>query len=245
MSLLYYLLLSTLVLVSCGTDPDWPPAPHPDPQLPMPRPQPVDFRPSPVAPAGWWEQLNERFRNCGRERRLLQKAAAYDAIRLSIIQVVHPVHAGEFNTGQLADLFDYIDRRWVYVSDPININDIQRAAGNWGIFRGDCEDAAVMMSAAIHAVGGETRIIYAFGPEGGHAYAEVNVGKDPEAVNWYIRARYRLPEEAIIQFTPDEFGQYWLPLDTSWDYPGGGPTFEGDTVCFFYLIQGHCEIIKK
>lgn len=238
----YLLLLVAVGCTGCRSDIDWPAILAPAEGLPMPRPQTIEFRPTPLGPEGWWQRLTVRLKPCGTELRLLQRAAGYEPIHLEILQVIHPRHEGYFNSGQLADLFDYTSHRWTYISDPININDIHAVADNWGVFRGDCEDFAVMMSACIHAIGGETRIVYAFSARGAHAYAEVNVGRHIEPVEWYLRARYRLPEEAEIQFTRDEFGQYWLPLDSSWEYPGG-PAFAADMAMHFYLRQGHCDII--
>jgi len=68
------------------------------------------------------------------------------------------------------------------------------------------------------------------GPEGGHAYAEVCIDDEPEAVarrlRTYVRAHWdrrlgRRPTISSVHHRADSTCRAWLNLDWNANYPGG------------------------
>jgi hypothetical protein len=94
-------------------------------------------------------------------------------------------------------------------------------------------------------VGGEARVNYAWGPDGGHAFTEVNLGDiEDETVLKYIKDRY-----VSLYFygndlnaRRDKQGNIWLNLDWFADNPGG-EYFDFDIGYTFYILQNFCEDI--
>ena len=106
---------------------------------------------------------------------------------------------------------------------------------------GDCDDFAILMSSLIENIGVSTRIILAHGPFGGHAYAEVYLGKlDDEdhkverILNW-IRNEYNTGE--VRTHIDMNTGDVWLNLDWSAEHPGG-PFFEAESHDPISLVIG-------
>ena len=66
-------------------------------------------------------------------------------------------------------VFKEIQNRWNYVNDPKGKEYIARASESLIHFSGDCDDHAILMAAAVRAVGGTPRLIHT----GGHIYPEV------------------------------------------------------------------------
>ena len=127
--------------------------------------------------------------------------------------------------------------KWRYVNDPRGIDYMAPAhesieAG----LAGDCDDFAILMASLIEAIGGKTRVILAWGPKGGHAYAEVYVGNENDVqrlIDWisnysdeYGRLRkklYRwlLGENYTFHYHKEGSGECWLNLDWTAEHPGG------------------------
>ncbi len=85
---------------------------------------------------------------------------------------------GPYNISQICYIHDYLRRNWKYVNDPAGTEYIAFASEsiNNGL-NGDCDDFAITMASIIAAIGGTTRVIFAWSPIEGHAYAEVYVAK--------------------------------------------------------------------
>ncbi|MGB0522800.1 MAG: transglutaminase domain-containing protein [Flammeovirgaceae bacterium] len=118
---------------------------------------------------------------------------------------------------QIGALHVHLSSNWKYVSDPtLVLNDFYSPADRsiaLGL-AGDCDDYAIVMASSVEAIGGASRIMGGFCAGGGHAWAEVLIGKESHwntAVN-RLQEFYNDPNK---QFTPniDEEGLYWLPLD--------------------------------
>jgi len=193
-----------------------------------------------------------------------ESSRTVDSIRKEIdekVQVGNPIviseareHAkrfpGEYNIEQVCSIYHYIRDNWRYINDPRGMEYYQYAnetilkKGNDCSGAGDCDDFAIFMSALIENIGGTTRINLASGSSGGHAYAEVYLGrwddKDSNNVNRimrWLRAEY---DEDIIYAHVDLDRGVWLNLDWSADHPGG-PFYEADKNIKIIIRKG----IKK
>lgn len=118
-------------------------------------------------------------------------------------------------------VFKEIRNNWNYVNDPKGHEYIAAASESIQHFSGDCDDHAILMSAAIRAVGGTPRIIHT----GGHLYPEMLIGTkaDLETANYLIKELLFVEESRgkEIHYHIDERGQVWLNLDYTAMYPGG------------------------
>lgn len=118
-------------------------------------------------------------------------------------------------------VFKEIRNRWNYVDDPKGQEYIASATESLQHFSGDCDDHAILMSAAIRAVGGTPRIIHT----GGHLYPEMLIGTkaDLETANYLIKEVLFVEESRgkEIHYHVDERGQVWMNLDYTASFPGG------------------------
>ena len=153
-----------------------------------------------------------------------------DVTRPFLLSHIDPEHQGSYNIAQVCDMWDHCLRNWVYIPDPYNPFDRFYSASDTILagLRGDCDDFAILVAAAVRLIGG-TALIYAERTRiGGHAYTMVYVGSDIDTVAsnlLYVMARYGLTVEdakrgelCVIEFPSWGF---WLPLDRSKTYPGG------------------------
>ncbi|OYQ42323.1 transglutaminase [Flavobacterium cyanobacteriorum] len=122
---------------------------------------------------------------------------------------------------QCFSVFKEIRNRWRYVNDPTGTEYIASATESLQHFSGDCDDHAILMSAAIKAIGGTPRIIHT----GGHLYPEMLIGtkSDLETANYLIKEQLFKEEskDQEVHYHIDERGQVWLNLDYTARYPGG------------------------
>ena len=147
---------------------------------------------------------------------------------------------GEFNLGQICDIFDYCYANWKYVSDPVTGDYFSSASetlvNNLG---GDCDDFAILVCSLILSIGGEARINFAYGDNAAHAFTEVNIGyTDKEKIANYLYARYGT--EISLWEHKDNQGNYWLNLDWQAQHPGG-KYWKYNHGTSFYIIQNYCE----
>jgi hypothetical protein len=118
-------------------------------------------------------------------------------------------------------VFKEIQSNWNYVNDPKGREYIATASESLQHFSGDCDDHAILMAAAIRAIGGTPRLIHTQA----HIYPEMLIGSksDLETVNYLIREVLFVEESKgkEIHYHIDERGQIWLNLDYTAKYPGG------------------------
>jgi Ca2+/Na+ antiporter len=118
-------------------------------------------------------------------------------------------------------VFKEIQSNWNYVNDPKGREYIASASESLQHFSGDCDDHAILMAAAIRAIGGTPRLIHTQA----HIYPEMLIGSksDLETVNYLIREVLFVEESKgkEIHYHIDERGQIWLNLDYTATYPGG------------------------
>ena len=163
--------------------------------------------------------------------KLMESTIYDDTFVQQVRQVIKPHNGGITNLGQICDIFDYLYRLKIPVSDPINNEYFCKPQEYWVGHRGDCDDMAICMSAACDAIGGLSRIVLAF-EEIGHAYAEICLGAgEVDTYLEYLQVRY--PKAPNIQTHIDSNGNYWLNLDLNYAYPGG-PYFHGERKYHYY-----------
>lgn len=124
-------------------------------------------------------------------------------------------------TIQCFAVFKEIQSNWNYVNDPKGREYIASASESLQHFSGDCDDHAILMAAAIRAIGGTPRLIHTQA----HIYPEMLIGSksDLETVVYLIKEVLFVEESKNqeIHYHIDERGQIWLNLDYTAKYPGG------------------------
>lgn len=191
--------------------------------------------------------FKEMFKDCRKSKKKLVKACDYKTEKVRNFAVeIAGIHPGNFNLAQVCDLFDYCYSNWHYVNDPAAMEYLAKASESIeNGLNGDCDDFAALLCATILSVGGEARINYAWGPEGGHAFTEVNLGNtNQEEIVSYIQNRYPkiLSLGANLNGRTDKDGNIWLNLDW-WAENPGGPYFDYHIGYTFYILQNYCESI--
>jgi hypothetical protein len=152
---------------------------------------------------------------------------------------------GDFNIGQVCDIFDKYFANWKYVNDPASKEYVEYASNSISNnFNGDCDDFAVLMCSSILAIGGEARINYAYNRTSGHAFTEVNIGNtNLKQIKDYLQIRYKT-DFAINGRTNKKTGNFWLNLDWQASYPGG-PYFDYVEGTTYYIIQNTYRKFRK
>lgn len=138
---------------------------------------------------------------------------------------------GQFRIEQVAHIWSTVRGRWHYVNDPSGREYFAHASETLSqeVYFGDCDDFAIVITSMIEAIGGRGRIVMMDGPEGGHAYAEVCVQEDSEAIRDKLARHYRrhsypnLRGQRVGQafFRPGVDCPTWLNLDWNAGVPGG------------------------
>ncbi|MCO4818091.1 MAG: hypothetical protein KC517_00580 [Bacteroidetes bacterium] len=150
---------------------------------------------------------------------------------------------GQYNIGQLCDLFDYTLKNWTYINDPIQFNYVAKASESIEQnYTGDCDDFAVLIGSMIMSIGGEVRLNYAWNDSAGHAFVEANLGRVPlTPIKHYIRQRYGLLFSDVVYLRRDLKTQnVWLNMDWFAKHPGG-PYYGHHHGIRFFIAYRHCE----
>ncbi|VVB71792.1 PKD domain protein [uncultured archaeon] len=158
--------------------------------------------------------------------------------------------SGPRRIDQICAIYDYLvdEKNWTYVGDWKGLDQFQHSNYTLkmgqdvgGLGKGDCDDFAILLGALVESVGATSRIIFAHGPAGGHAYAEVYLGnvKDPGSdVDRMVRwLRYVYMAEDINVQTDLATGDVWLNLDW-WKEPGGAKHPGGP----FFIASSHIQV---
>ncbi len=133
---------------------------------------------------------------------------------------------GEYNIGQICQIYDYIVKNWKYVNDSDKMENFRSASRTINNdFSGDCDDFAILLAAMIESIGGDSRISFAYNEKEGHAFTEVlatNSKEEMQAIVDEINALYGT-DQFEINYSEDSDGKCWLNLD--WfgrpQHPGG------------------------
>ena len=191
--------------------------------------------------------LRELFKGCNLsgDKRQLVEACNYSnsSLRNNAVSIAGQ-NAGSYNLGQICDIFDYCYNNWKYVNDPKGSEIIEYASNSIANgLNGDCDDFAVLVCSMILSIGGEARINYAYGKDGGHAFTEVHIGKTE--IEEYISKRYKkVYDHSGIWTRTDKDGNNWLNLDWFAKHPGG-KYFDYTHGTTFYIIQEYCNDFTK
>lgn len=130
---------------------------------------------------------------------------------------------GNYNIGQVCEIFDYLYNQWKYVNDPVGSEYIAKASESIAGTKlsGDCDDYAVVMFSVITAIGGKARMNCAWNGSSGHAFTEVEISNfNANDLQREIKKRFLQYEIRDLQTTEDRTGN-WLNMDWSAAYPGG------------------------
>ena len=151
---------------------------------------------------------------------------------------------GNFNIGQISNIFDFALKSWNYVNDPKGNDYFANASETLkNGLNGDCDDFAILVCAMILAIGGEARIVFAYGKEGGHAFAEVMIDQSNiSGTVDYLRKRYKIT--GPVWHRTDKQGNNWLNLDWFDPYPGGR-YYDYNHGTTFYIRQNYSESFTR
>lgn len=152
---------------------------------------------------------------------------------------------GPFRVEQVARIWSYVREHWRYVNDPRGDEYFAKASETIdNEYIGDCDDFAIVLVSMVTAIGGNARLVMMDGPQGGHAYAEVCLPEDSDAVRSRLSTHYRRnpdrhiggqnvrsihyrpgmthpsPEGNVVPVAVGECG-VWLNLDWNAGVPGG------------------------
>lgn len=191
--------------------------------------------------------LQELFKDCnlsGNKKQLIDACDYTNSIVRNEAVSIAGKDEGEYNIGQICDIFDYCYNNWKYVNDPKEKEIFEYASNTISNgLNGDCDDFAVLMCSMILSIGGDARINFAYQKDQGHAFTEVNIGETK--VEDYISKRYKDVYSNIgIYSRIDKDGNHWLNLDWFAKYPGGD-YFEYENGTSYYIIQHYCNDFTK
>lgn len=198
-----------------------------------------------ISPAGKTEKKAEEINKTLNSRVEPDNSRVHDLALALAAQ-----HSGDYTIDQVCEIYSYLKygnstkKPWSYARDPRGVDYFNFASKSLGAGddakcagAGDCDDFAILMSSLVESIGGTTRIILARNNStGGHAYAEVYIGRlsDPngrveETIKW-LQQEY--DTEKIFTHIETDEKDVWLNLDWGNDAKGnahpGGPFFQGD-----------------
>jgi PKD repeat protein len=149
--------------------------------------------------------------------------------------------SGAQRIDQICSIYDYMVGNWIFVSDWKGLDEFQysnytlKKGGEVGSSgKGDCDDFSILLASLIESIGGTPRIIFAYSPDGGHAYTEVYLGKkndsDVDRMLTWLKTAYKV-NDINIHIDPNS-SDVWLNMDW-WRDPGGatrpgGPFYQAD-----------------
>ncbi len=149
---------------------------------------------------------------------------------------------GNFNIGQICNIFDYCYNNWHYVNDPSK-GELYSSASNTlaNGLNGDCDDFAILVCSMLLSIGGDARISLAYNSGGGHAFTEINVGKtNMQLLADYIAARYKDVWTEKIHYRIDRYKNCWLNLDW-WAKHPGGQYYKADHGSRIFILDNYSE----
>ena len=155
-------------------------------------------------------------------------------------------HPGDRTIDQVCSIYEYLRygdemrNKWAYVGDPRGLEYFSYPQDTLSLTEtrsgtGDCDDFAILISALIESIGGQTRIVLAYDDEGsGHVYSEVYLGRlgktDQNAEKVILRTMRKYSNNVYCHLN-NETNEVWLNLDWWNDNQGvahpGGPFMPG------------------
>ena len=116
---------------------------------------------------------------------------------------------------QIVNIHRYISGEWKYVNDPADIHGDYYSPASRTIaagLAGDCDDFSILVSSAVEAIGGKTRIMGGTCSDSAHAWSEVYIGSRRVWNNIFPVISRNYPGRKI-SYRKDSSGKYWLSLD--------------------------------
>lgn len=171
---------------------------------------------------------------------LLDEACDYNSnITKSFANKIASRSPGSYSIKQVCQIFSYLYNHWGYVSDPDGQEYAAKASESIYCASGDCDDYAILMCSCILAIGGNADVVIASGPDGCHAYSEVDVSQMSEAaITSTVKNFFHDAEEVpSLHIRTDYKGRRWLNLDWQVNYPGG-PYFNATNRDYYYFNSG-------
>ncbi|HOT07849.1 MAG TPA: PKD domain-containing protein [Methanotrichaceae archaeon] len=153
--------------------------------------------------------------------------------------------SGPQRIDQICSIYDYMVDNWTFASDWRGLEQFQysnytlRKGMEFGTSgKGDCDDFSILLASLIEAIGGTPRVVFAYGQGGGHAYAEVYLGRRNDSDVNRMLAWLRSEYDADINYHVDSKNEdVWLNMDW-WKDPGGANHPGGP----FYQATDHIPI---
>ncbi len=161
-------------------------------------------------------------------------------------------YPGDGTISQICSIYNYMVGNWSYLPDPRGFEVFQYSneslklgSGKYS-GQGDCDDFSILLASLIESIGCTSRIVLAYGPDGGHAYTEVYLGKTGgtesdvgRMVSW-LKKKYNVNE--INTHMDLNTGDVWLNLDWWRDPRGakhpGGPFFKANSQVPIHVREG-------
>lgn len=144
------------------------------------------------------------------------------------------LHKKHGNIIRYFSVFKVINKNWKYIPDPVGEEYYATASESIELMAGDCDDHAILMSAAIKAIGGEPRIIHT----DRHLYPEVRICHEDEFQKVIdLIKRDLFYKESLgksIYFHRDDEGYIWLNFDYTGSYPGA-PFMDRNVIGILHL----------
>lgn len=212
-------------------DPDPPTA---DTAAPPSPPELVGIRQ--LSPPSLWSKASMYLSQDGQILYDIIEACEIRQVRPHAARLVKAENKGYFNLGAACDVYDHLRARWSYLSDAPSDDHAAPATESLQLMTGDCDDYATLQAAMLWSIGAHIRILHAAGPEGGHAFTQLNIGQTPlKDIAHYICYRYNLPG-IRLHYDTDELGNRWLNLDYFYDHRShpGSPIYDYDYAKCFY-----------
>jgi S-layer protein (TIGR01567 family) len=162
--------------------------------------------------------------------------------------------SGARRIDQICSIYDKLvdDKNWHYVSDWVGLENLQYSnqslwlgSKNNLLGVGDCDDFSILLAALLESVQATSRIIFAYGPAGGHAYAQVYLG--PEGVQTdrmieWMKSKYEIPEIYTTKnITENGETELWLNLDW-WQDPKSRAVTKKHPGGPFFLANNHTPV---
>lgn len=204
-------------------------APHNVPE-PTIKPQVIDYEednfdlPTPPAPISPQDRKNTNWYTDGNMNLdMLEDVCDYNLpYTKAFANQLAAKSPGNFNIGQICEIFDYCYNKWRYINDPADSEYVAKASESIAAsLTGDCDDFAVLLASCILSIGGRPCINIGHNYSGGHAFTEVDIADWNESEVLSEVKKYFSAYTISSLNTRRDGNHVWLNLDWQAGYPGG------------------------
>ena len=110
-------------------------------------------------------------------------------------------------------VYQWLQKRWTYKSDPQGCSQLQSASYSVRNLEGDCEDYASCLASCLSAIDATVRLVVVNKEEGCHCFCEMLVGNDDDPLTTVILDQFAVALEMSRISYRLENGCVWLALD--------------------------------